>query len=88
MSKGITIILSAFGDKLRSMPIVVPETTGRYYKMAVLPDRMPLSRPWALGSVVCTRELTFIDCGKREYEPDHRWTLGGEIRVYELEVPE
>lgn len=79
----MTIILSAFGDKLRSMPIEVPALTGRYYKMMV----MSHETPWTLGTTVCAKELTFVDRGKREYMPGYRFDHVGVIHVYELEVP-
>lgn len=78
------IILSAFGDKPRSMPMSVPHETGDVYHMMVDP---PAPKSWEYGEITVARKATFRFRGKIEYREDSRWMAPG-YRIYELEMPE
>lgn len=75
----MTIILSAFGDTLRSKPMEVPDHTDRWH-MAYLPS----THDWLLGFPVSANTLTFTWRGKVEYRDGGRWPSEG-IRILELE---
>jgi hypothetical protein len=78
----MTIILSAFNDKLRSLPIEVPEGFGFEYRLAVLP---PLNTVGDFLETICTRQANFRFRGKEEHRENYRWG-SPPIRIYELEV--
>jgi hypothetical protein len=79
----MTIVLSAFGDKLRSRPIEVHESVGRYYRMYSIVEPRCAS-PMDEVKPMFPRMLTFVWNGKREFWDHVGWGVQP-VLIYELE---